>query len=56
MSGNIIMYFTLIISMNPLNKPFRDFPGVAVVKNPPAKAGDSGSIPGPRRAHRPQSN
>ena len=26
---------------------FWDFPGGAVVKNPPASAGDSGSIPGP---------
>ena len=25
-----------------------DFPGGAVVKNPPASAGDTGSIPGPR--------
>ena len=24
----------------------RDFPGGAVVKNPPANAGDTGSIPG----------
>ena len=28
-----------------------DFPGGAVVKNPPANAGDMGSIPGPRRSH-----
>ena len=33
-----------------------DFPGGAVVKNPPAKAGDTGSIPGPGRYHMPQSN
>ena len=25
---------------------FRDFPGAAVVKNPPASAGDTGSSPG----------
>ena len=30
---------------------FRDFPGGAVVKNPPANAGDMGSIPGPGRSH-----
>ena len=30
---------------------FRDFPGDAVVKNPPANAGDTGSIPGPGRSH-----
>ena len=35
---------------------FRDFPGGAVVKNPPANAGDTGSIPGPGRSHMPQSN
>ena len=31
-------------------------PGGAVVKNPPASAGDTGSIPGPGRSHVPQSN
>ena len=34
----------------------QDFPGGAVVKNPPANAGDTGSIPGPGRSHMPQSN
>ena len=34
----------------------QDFPGVAVVKNPPANAGDRGSIPGPERTHMPRSN
>ena len=29
----------------------RDFPGGTVVKNPPANAGDTGSIPGPGRSH-----
>ena len=29
----------------------RDFPGGAVDKNPPANAGDTGSIPGPGRSH-----
>ena len=28
-----------------------DFPGDAVVKNPPANAGDMGSSPGPGRSH-----
>ena len=32
------------------------FPGGAVVKNPPANAGDRGSSPGPGRSHMPQSN
>ena len=34
----------------------RDFPGGTVVKNPPANAGDTGSIPGLGRSHMPQSN
>ena len=32
------------------------FLGDLVVKNPPANAGDTGSIPGPGRPHMPQSN
>ena len=36
-----------------LKKQARDFPGG---KNPPAKAGDTGSIPGPGRSHIPWSN
>ena len=40
-----------------LNKTcYTGFPGGAVVKNPPANAGDMGSIPGPGRSHMPQSN
>ena len=31
------------------------FPGGAVVKNPPANAGDMGSIPGVGRSHVPRS-
>ena len=34
----------------------RGFPGGAVVKNPPANAGDTGSSPGPGRSHMPRSN
>ena len=34
----------------------RDFPGDAVVKNPPANAGDTSSSPGLGRSHMPQSN
>ena len=33
----------------------QDFPGGAVVKNPPANAGDAGSSPGPGRSHVPRS-
>ena len=32
------------------------FPGGSVVKNPPANAGDTDSIPGPGRSHIPWSN
>ena len=38
------------------NCVFWDFPGGTVVKNPPANAGDTGSIPGPGRSHMPRSN
>ena len=34
----------------------RGFPGGAVVENPPANAGDTGSIPGPGRSHMLRSN
>ena len=37
-------------------KERKDFPGGAVVGNPPANAGDTHSIPGPGRSHMPQSN
>ena len=35
---------------------WRGFPSGAVVENPPANAGDTGSIPGPGRSHMPRSN
>ena len=38
------------------NLSFRGFPGGAVVRNPPASAGDVGSSPGPGRSHMPRSN
>ena len=34
----------------------RGFPGGTVVENPPANAGDTGSIPGPGRPLMPRSN
>ena len=34
----------------------RGFPGGAVVRNPPANAGDTGSIPGLGGSHMPRSN
>ena len=33
----------------------KGFPGGAVVRNPPANAGDTGSCPGPGRSHMPRS-
>ena len=43
-----------------LNREFKNtlsgFPGNSVVKNPPAKAGDTGSIPGLGRSHMPESS
>ena len=35
---------------------WRGFPGGAVVENPPANAGDTGSSPGLGRSHMPRSN
>ena len=40
----------------PSESDLRTFPGGAVVKNPPAGAGDMGSIPGPGSSHMPRSN
>ena len=40
----------------PLEGGIRGFPGGAVVRTPPANAGDTGSSPGPGRSHMPQSN
>ena len=37
-------------------KAIKGFPGGAVVKNPPASAGDMGSSPGLGRSHMPRSN
>ena len=39
-----------------VEKEFKGFPGGAVVENPPANAGDTGSSPGPGRSHMPRSN
>ena len=37
-----------------IKSSIKDFPGGSVVRNPPAKAGDLASIPGPRRFHIPR--
>ena len=42
--------------MNHMKVSCRDFPGGAVVKNPPANAGDTGSSPGLGRSHMLRSN
>ena len=36
-----------------IKKPTKNggFPGGSVIRNPPASAGDTGSIPGPGRSH-----
>ena len=39
-----------------IKKIWRGFPGGAVVENPPANVGDTGSSPGPGRSHMPRSN
>ena len=44
------------LSRKPIKKQLRGFPGGAVVKNLPANAGDTGSIPGPGRSHMPRGN
>ena len=49
-------FFNTKINFLCIKKEKRDFPGGAVVKNPPTNAGDTGSSPGPGRSHKPQSN
>ena len=44
------MYHNFLIHL-PFEKHLGDFPGGAVVKNPPANAGDTGSSPGLERSH-----
>ena len=57
----MILHATTKSQSSQINKYFkkiniRDFPGGAVVKNPPTNAGDTGLIPGPGRSHMPWSN
>ena len=44
------------VLINKTRQKGRDFPGGAVVKNLPANAGDTDSIPGLGRSHMPRSN
>ena len=54
---NVFISFDQIPRKEDALKHFaRDFPCGAVVKNPPANAGDTGSSPGPGRSHMPRSN
>ena len=46
-----VLYFKILIK-----KKLQGFPGGAVVENPPANAGDTGSSPGLGRSHMPRSN
>ena len=46
----IDIYTLLILCINKITIDNLDFPGSSVVKNPPAKPGDLGSIPGLRRS------
>ena len=50
-----VCIYPLTGNPTPKNLP-QDFPGGPVVKNPPANAGDTGSIPGLGRVHVPRSN
>ena len=50
-----LLSFTCYLEYN-LKETYRDFPGGAVVKNPPANAGDTGLNPGPGRSHMLQGN
>ena len=56
-----IMQYTYILHINNvkyiiLNNILWGLPGGAVVENPPANAGETGSSPGPGRSHMPRSS
>ena len=52
----ITQCLTEMLNCKILKDEVLSFPGGAVVKNPPANAGDTGSCPGPGRSHMPRSN
>ena len=54
----IELMLLVLFSMQEINlhSQFRAFPGGSVLKNPPASAGDTGSIPGLGRSHKPRSS
>ena len=45
-----------ILKINPMNNSVSKFLSGSVVKNPPVKAGDTGSIPDSERSHMPWDN
>ena len=51
-----MLLITELYGSKSYQKEYDGVPGGAVVKNPPASAGDTGSSPGPRRSHMLQSN
>ena len=56
--NKFVCLFSIAIFIQHVSLKYRamDFPGGAVVKNPPANAGDTGLSPGPGRSHMPWSN
>ena len=50
----VTIYLCIHVYLHAHLKFFLDFPGGPMVKNPPANAGDTGSIPNPGRLHMPQ--
>ena len=50
------MWWSEGLSETDFERPFWDFPGSPVVKNPSANAEDTNSFPGPGRYHALQSN
>ena len=54
--GKLLKFMRKYIEFAITKVNIQGFPGGAVVKNPPANAGDTGSIPGPGRSHIPWSN
>ena len=53
---NVLNCWEYFIKNNQFKANEVGFPGGAVVKNPPANAGDTGSSPGLGRSHMPWSN
>ena len=45
-----------LVGRGALTRQLKGFPGAAVVRNPLANAGDTGSSPGPGRSHMPWNN